>query len=74
MVYFRVVILFLSSFSREEDLCHALASQRVNQFAVVVKGTIIQYALNEQFITDVLLLCLWCVPKEALVLVYDLFA
>ena len=72
MVYFWIVVLLLSSFGREEYLCHTLATKHVNEFTIVVKRSIIQDAFNQQGITDVLLLCLWGVPEEASVFVYNL--
>ena len=74
MIDFWIVIALLPAFGRKEYFRNALAPQRLNEFPAVLKRTVVKDALNEQVITDVLLLCFRGVPEKILVLIYNLFA
>ncbi len=74
MINLRVVVLFLSSFCRKEHLGHALAAEHLNEFAAVIERAIVENALHEQGIADIVLFVIGRVPEEVLVLVYNLLS
>ena len=74
MIDFGVVVLLLSTSSREKDLGHTLATECSHKFAVVVKRAVVEDALHKQGIADVLLIGLRRVPEETLMLGYYLLA
>jgi len=74
VVDFWIVVLLLTARSGEKYLGNALSSKCGHKFTEIIERTVVENALNKQGITDVLFLCLRRVPKEVLVLNYDLFA
>ena len=72
MVNLGVIIAFLAAFSRKENLSHALPTQYIDKFTVVVKRTIVKDSLYEQSITDLMFSVLGNVPEQIAVFIYDL--
>ena len=50
MINFGIVVLLLPTCSREEYFGHALATEHLDEFTIIVECTIVQNTLNEQCI------------------------
>ena len=74
MVDFRIVICFLSTFSSKEHFSNSLSTNCCHKFTAIIKGAIIEDALNKQCVAYVESLIFGCVPKKIPVLLYYLFA
>ena len=72
MINFGIVVLLLPTCSREEYFGHALATEHLDEFTIIVESAVVEDPLHKQSVANILFLVIWRVPEQILMLVNNL--